>query len=173
MARVHRLGQTKMSMSIPPGSGAAARRRSAGPDPNLAQKKLYLSEVVNRGDDQNQQQESMTASEVLSMVKFGAAAIFDSKNQAEPSDADLDAIVDRTRTETTSVGKRRPQQTPTRRISTPPREPSIQGTCLDLRVDASTIDGRRGLRPGPKRSQGCRTSGNANKGCSSSRARSV
>ena len=76
-----------------------------------SQKKLYLSEVVNRGDDQNQQQESMTASEVLSMVKFGAAAIFDSKNQAEPSDADLDAIVDRSRTETTSVGNLKGEQT--------------------------------------------------------------
>ena len=40
--------------------------------------------------------EALSSGEVLSMIKFGAAAIFRGGNR-EPSDAELDAIVDRAR----------------------------------------------------------------------------
>jgi len=133
MARVHRLGQTKTVHVYRLCAAGTAEERVL----QRSQKKLYLSEVVNRGDDQNQQQESMTASEVLSMVKFGAAAIFDSKNQAEPSDSDLDAIVDRSRTETTSVGNLKGEQTHNASDFDATTEAIDTRNLFGLRVDAA------------------------------------
>ena len=101
MARVHRLGQTKTVHIYRLCAAGTAEERVL----QRSQKKLYLSEVVNRsGDSNDTAQDAMTATEVLIMVKFGAAAIFDSKGHEEPSDADLDAIIDRNRTDTCTIG---------------------------------------------------------------------
>ena len=54
MARVHRLGQTKTVHVYRLCAAGTAEERVL----QRSQKKLYLSEVVNRGDDQNQQQET-------------------------------------------------------------------------------------------------------------------
>ena len=92
MARVHRLGQTKTVHIYRLCAGGTAEERVL----QRSQKKLYLSHVVNRGegDAEDEDQERLSATEVLSMVKFGASAIFEANGYAEPSDADLDAIVD-------------------------------------------------------------------------------
>lgn len=60
---------------------------------------LYLSETVNRGADASHDDgvEKLSGSEVLSMIRFGAEAVFAGGNR-EPTDAELDRLLDRTRT---------------------------------------------------------------------------
>ena len=95
MARVHRVGQTKPVHVYRLVSGGTAEERVV----QRAQKKLYLSETVNRGGggDDDDELEKLSGAEVMSMIKFGAAAVFAGGNR-EPTDAELDAIIDRTRT---------------------------------------------------------------------------
>ena len=96
MARVHRLGQTKTVHVYRLCAAGTAEERVL----QRSQKKLYLSHVVNRnggGEEGDDDMDKLSGGEVLSMVKFGASAIFKAGDNAEPSDADLDAIVDRSR----------------------------------------------------------------------------
>ncbi|KAH8084456.1 helicase [Aureococcus anophagefferens] len=96
MARVHRLGQTKTVHIYRLCAAGTAEERVL----QRSQKKLYLSHVVNRnggGEEGDDDMDKLSGGEVLSMVKFGASAIFKAGDNAEPSDADLDAIVDRSR----------------------------------------------------------------------------
>ena len=95
MARVHRVGQTKPVHVYRLVSGGTAEERVV----QRAQKKLYLSETVNRGSGgkDDDELEKLSGAEVMSMIKFGAAAVFAGGNR-EPNDAELDAIIDRTRT---------------------------------------------------------------------------
>ena len=101
MARVHRVGQTRPVHIYRFVSGGTAEERVV----QRAQKKLYLSEMVNRGGGgggegtDEEELDKMSGAEVLSMIKFGAAAVFAGTNR-EPTDAELDAIIDRSRTGT-------------------------------------------------------------------------
>lgn len=75
-----------------------------------AQKKLYLDQMVNRGSVASSNQEDgggLTASELLSTLKFGCNAVFgqaDDGRNALPSEDDVHAITDRSRTEDFSMG---------------------------------------------------------------------
>ena len=93
MARVHRLGQTKTVHVYRLCAGGTAEERVL----QRSQKKLYLSEVVNRdmGGAVEQQENPADANEVMAMIKFGASAVFSSAGNREPSDAELDAVLDR------------------------------------------------------------------------------
>jgi len=92
MARVHRLGQTKPVHVYRLVSGGTAEERVV----QRAQKKLYLSETVNRGADAGEGMSKLSGAEVMAMIQFGAAAVFAGGNR-EPTDAELDRIIDRTR----------------------------------------------------------------------------
>eukprot|EP00966_Prymnesium_polylepis_P101434 2349272-Prymnesium_polylepis.1 len=102
MARVHRLGQTKPVHIYRLVSGGTAEERVV----QRAQKKLYLSETVNRATGEaaaDGKLERLSGAEVMGMIKFGAAAVFAGGNR-EPTDAELDAIIDRTRTASDGTG---------------------------------------------------------------------
>ena len=115
MARVHRLGQTKPVHIYRLVSGGTAEERVV----QRAQKKLFLSETVNRGgeragasdaseleggaQEEGEAAEKLSGAEVLAMIKFGAASVFAGGNR-EPTDAELEAIIDRTRTGDETVG---------------------------------------------------------------------
>ena len=71
MARVHRLGQTKPVHVYRLVSGGTAEERVV----QRAQKKLYLSETVNRGDAADDGLQKLSGAELQSMIKFGAAAV--------------------------------------------------------------------------------------------------
>ena len=48
--------------------------------------------------------EELDTSEMMSMLRFGASCCFSADAGAPPSDQELEAIIDRTRTEADSVG---------------------------------------------------------------------
>lgn len=72
MARVHRLGQSKTVHVYRLVSGGTAEERVV----QRAQKKLYLSETVNRGVTNGGETTKLSGVELLSMIQFGAAAVF-------------------------------------------------------------------------------------------------
>ena len=71
-----------------------------------AEKKLYLDKMVNRGSAVAQPDEAETpsAGEMAGMLRFGAACCFEADGGGPPSDAELEAIIDRTRSEGDSRG---------------------------------------------------------------------
>ncbi|GLC46024.1 hypothetical protein PLESTB_001026800 [Pleodorina starrii] len=94
MARVHRIGQTRPVHVYRLVTGGTVEERIQG----RAEAKLYLDQMVNRGSTSNAEQlEGLTTGEVLSMLRFGADRIFQNEEGAMPSDAELDAIMDRSR----------------------------------------------------------------------------
>eukprot|EP00966_Prymnesium_polylepis_P213073 4934712-Prymnesium_polylepis.1 len=99
MARVHRLGQTKKVHVYRLVSGGTAEERVV----QRAQKKLYLSETVNRGVTDGDELTKLSGAEVMAMIRFGAAAVFAGGNR-EPTDAELEAICDRSRGENDGEG---------------------------------------------------------------------
>jgi SWI/SNF-related matrix-associated actin-dependent regulator of chromatin subfamily A member 5 len=103
MARVHRIGQKKVVHIYRLVSAGTVEERVL----QRAEKKLYLDQMVNRGittDMENDDDEAgLTASELLSTLKFGSNAIFRSTNEL-PSNSEIDSITDRKRTEKTSCG---------------------------------------------------------------------
>lgn len=90
-----------------------------------AEKKLYLDKMVNRdahtqdtssldddgggsGKGKGEEEEEasgVSGSELLAALSFGAQAVFRAGRDEPPTDAELDAIIDRTRTDDFSCGK--------------------------------------------------------------------
>ncbi|KAH8067345.1 helicase [Aureococcus anophagefferens] len=94
MARVHRLGQSEGGPHLPAlRRGTAGRVLSAVAEEALPVPRRQPQRRRREGDDD---MDKLSGGEVLSMVKFSASAIFKAAT-TEPSDADLDAIVDRSR----------------------------------------------------------------------------
>lgn len=96
MARVHRIGQTKLVHVYRLVSTGTVEERIV----KRAEKKLFLDTMVNRGGTNwSGRHDKMSNSELLSSLTFGFDRIFQ-KSQANEglSDADIDAIIDRTRT---------------------------------------------------------------------------
>eukprot|EP00980_Cylindrotheca_fusiformis_P031493 scaffold26459_cov162-Cylindrotheca_fusiformis.AAC.7 len=106
MGRVHRIGQTKTVHVYRLVSSGTIEERML----ERAEKKLLL-EMVNRESNvssggEDDQVRSLSAAELLDDIKFGSQAVFGdgSKNEL-PTWEDIDAITDRKRTESDSVGK--------------------------------------------------------------------
>jgi SWI/SNF-related matrix-associated actin-dependent regulator of chromatin subfamily A member 5 len=105
MARVHRIGQKKVVHVYRLVSSGTVEERVL----ERAEKKLYLDQMVNRGtssqtaDEHELEGTRLTTSELLSTLKFGSNAIFASKNDL-PTDKDIDAVIDRERSEQSSSG---------------------------------------------------------------------
>jgi SWI/SNF-related matrix-associated actin-dependent regulator of chromatin subfamily A member 5 len=111
MGRVHRIGQTKTVHVYRLVSAGTVEERML----ERAEKKLLL-EMVNREssntastnntDDQDIQVRGLSAKELLDDIQFGSQAVFGaSTNNELPSWDDMDAITDRSRTESDSVGR--------------------------------------------------------------------
>ena len=99
MARVHRLGQTKTVHVYRLCAAGTAEERIL----QRSQKKLYLSQMVNsKGakvvESEEEEMGKLDGNEVLSMLKFGAASMFRGETNREPTDEELDKIIDRSRT---------------------------------------------------------------------------
>jgi len=108
MARVHRIGQKKIVHVYRLVSAGTVEERIL----QRAQKKLYLDQMVNsrKGTAVSQElcEESddkggLSASVLLSTLKFGSNAVFNSSNDL-PTEQDIDVITDRDRSEDTSSG---------------------------------------------------------------------
>lgn len=102
MARVHRIGQTKTVHVYRLLSAGTVEERIV----ERAEKKLYLDQMVNRGisnRDMDEEGGGVTTSELLASLTFGSNAVFSSSNDM-PSDADIDKVTDRTRSEDSSDG---------------------------------------------------------------------
>ncbi|MEW5298327.1 MAG: hypothetical protein WDW36_001466 [Sanguina aurantia] len=94
MARVHRIGQTKPVHIYRLVSDGTVEDRVQ----KRAESKLYLDQMVNRGSTAAAEElEGLSKKELLSMLKFGADRIFKNDSGEMPSDADLDAIIDRSK----------------------------------------------------------------------------
>mmetsp|Transcript_16108 Transcript_16108/g.20042 ORF Transcript_16108/g.20042 Transcript_16108/m.20042 type:complete len:593 (-) Transcript_16108:145-1923(-) len=105
MARVHRIGQTKVVHIYRLVSGGTVEERIV----ETAEKKLYLDKMVNQGHadaDQLKKDEEPSTSELISSLQFGCNAVFgnDSSLNALPTAEDIDVITDRSRTEDFSSG---------------------------------------------------------------------
>ena len=105
MARVHRIGQKKTVHLYRLVSRGTVEERIV----QRAEKKLYLDKVVNRGGasasaDNNTDAEELSVNETISMLKFGAACCFDGGEGRPPTDEEIDSIIDRTRTDSDSLG---------------------------------------------------------------------
>ncbi|KAH8098631.1 helicase [Aureococcus anophagefferens] len=102
MARVHRLGQTKPVHIYRLCSQGTAEERVL----QRSQKKLFLSNMVNAAQQLGHDDAAVDdddvgrlgGAEVLSMLRFGAASMFRGETNREPTDAELEGIIDRTRT---------------------------------------------------------------------------
>ena len=79
-----------------------------------AEKKLYLDKMVNRdgdpltategGDEGSEDGDEPSGSELLTAITFGSQAVFSSEGGKAPTDDEIDAIIDRTRTENDNYG---------------------------------------------------------------------
>lgn len=105
MARVHRIGQTKVVHVYRLVSAGTIEERML----QRAEKKLYLDQMVNSGggssnasggDDESP---GLTTSELLKTLKFGSNAIFCSTNDL-PTNEEIAVITGRNRSEETSFG---------------------------------------------------------------------
>ncbi|MDC0526267.1 hypothetical protein OAO87_04615 [bacterium] len=109
MARVHRIGQSKVVHIYRLVTAGTVEERIV----QRAEKKLYLDQVVNRGvqaaaaaaaAEPSGAPEEVSSSDMLSMLKFGAQCCFGAAGAgALPTDEQISAIIDRTRTEADSV----------------------------------------------------------------------
>lgn len=120
MARVHRIGQTKVVHVYRLVTSGTVEERIV----QRAEKKLYLDQVVNRGVEAGAAGAStgaaagpsssggtadagtdeVTSSDMLSMLKFGAQCCFGVGGAgALPTDEQINAIIDRSRTEADCV----------------------------------------------------------------------
>jgi len=108
MARVHRIGQKKVVHLYRLVSSGTVEERIV----QRAQKKLYLDRMVNQESASSAMEsagraaadEELDASEMMSMLRFGAACCFSATADKPPTDAEIVAIIDRTRTESDTVG---------------------------------------------------------------------
>ena len=114
MARVHRIGQTKVVHLYRLVSRGTVEERIV----QRAEKKLYLDKMVNQTSDaaaaaaaakeaakmEGGEDAELSVSETISMLKFGAACCFEGEEGRPPTDAELDLIIDRTRDGNESLG---------------------------------------------------------------------
>jgi len=105
MARVHRIGQTKVVHLYRLVTSGTVEERIV----QRAEKKLYLDKMVDgshkgaEAGGSSGKDEELSSSEMKSMLKFGAQCCFQSAEP--PSDAMIDTIIDRTRKEGDSLGE--------------------------------------------------------------------
>ena len=96
MARVHRIGQTKKVHVYRLITRGTVEERII----QRAEKKLYLDQMVNRGSTKTSEKlEKLGTQALLEMLTFGADKIMSADEDELPSDADIDALIDRTATE--------------------------------------------------------------------------
>ncbi|GAX78544.1 hypothetical protein CEUSTIGMA_g5984.t1 [Chlamydomonas eustigma] len=92
MARVHRIGQTRPVHVYRLCSEGTVEDRIQ----RRAEQKLYLDQMVNRGSTAAaEEMEALDKNELLSMLKFGADRIFKNDSGRMMSDAELEALLDR------------------------------------------------------------------------------
>jgi hypothetical protein len=108
MARVHRIGQTKIVHVYRLVTHGTIEERMV----ERAEKKLYMDRMVNSTggegvEDEVEEQEQVPEKDIVSTLRFGCNAVFgqdaESRNTL-PSDADIDNITDRSRSEESSHG---------------------------------------------------------------------
>ena len=106
MARVHRIGQTKIVHVYRMVSLGTVEERMIA----RAQKKLYLDRMVNGGegrdlngklgeddDDDDDDDTGLTAKDLLDTLKFGSDAVFGKTTNELPTDKEIETITDRTK----------------------------------------------------------------------------
>jgi SWI/SNF-related matrix-associated actin-dependent regulator of chromatin subfamily A member 5 len=102
MARVHRIGQTKVVHVYRLISSGSVEERMI----ERASKKLLLDQSVNRETSSGGNTGGLAAKDLLNDIKFGASAIFGGKTLEDlPSWKDIEHITNRDRKESDSVGK--------------------------------------------------------------------
>ncbi|KAL4421455.1 hypothetical protein ABPG75_010746 [Micractinium tetrahymenae] len=102
MARVHRIGQTKPVHVYRLCTEGTIEERIQ----HRAEKKLFLDQMVNRGSVAGVEDvESLSRGEVLGMLRFGADRIFKDDEGRMPTDAELEAIIDRSSTRAAAAVK--------------------------------------------------------------------
>ena len=93
MARVHRIGQTKPVMVYRLVTAGTVEQRTV----ERACKKLFLDSVVTRGGSASAAAlEGLDTAALLALLRFGADGVLANEAGAPPSDAELDALCDRT-----------------------------------------------------------------------------
>jgi len=101
MARVHRIGQTKVVHVYRFVSRGTIEERVV----QRAEKKLYLDQMVNSGTSvQSDESLRLTTGELLQALKFGSDAVFGSNKNSLPKKEDIEVLIDRNRQEDTSAG---------------------------------------------------------------------
>ena len=75
-----------------------------------AENKLYLDQMVNakQASETSVAEDAETPEELLSALSFGAQAVAGLDSVEPPTEAELDAIIDRSRTSNQSTGKHTP-----------------------------------------------------------------
>ena len=97
MARVHRIGQTKPVHIYRLVSQNTVEERVLA----RSEKKLFLDQMVVRSGvaaEKSEELEKLDRKQLLAMLTFGADAIFSAEEGAEMTDAEMDTLIDRTRT---------------------------------------------------------------------------
>ena len=106
MARVHRIGQSKVVHVYRMVTRGTIEEKIL----DRAEQKLYLDQMVNskRASEQEGatgEDEAETPQEMMEALRFGAQAIAGLDSTEPPTDAELDAIIDRTRNGNDSIGR--------------------------------------------------------------------
>jgi hypothetical protein len=107
MARVHRIGQTKIVHVYRLVTHGTIEERMV----ERAEKKLYMDRMVNstggEGVEDEVEDVQVPKKDIVSTLRFGCNAVFGQDAEARntlPSDADIDNITDRSRSEESSHG---------------------------------------------------------------------
>lgn len=105
MARVHRIGQTKTVHVYRLVTNGTIEERIV----ERAEKKLFMDQMVNTsgGPTNSEQEDHVNEKDLVSTLRFGCDAVFGQNSEAKnklPTDADIETITDRSRTEDFSGG---------------------------------------------------------------------
>ena len=101
MARVHRIGQTKVVHVYRLVTRGTIEERIV----ERAENKLYLDQMVNSKELGDMAADQETFQETLDALSFGAHAVAGLDTEEPPTSEELDAIIDRTRTTNQSMGR--------------------------------------------------------------------